>query len=78
MLLGQKEQLTKSIVERTSILTHKQLNVSFAEQKKNIEALYSIRSKYVHEGKSINKTSVEDISRTTTLILKILLIAKNI
>jgi len=72
LLLGEKGQSTKSITEKASLLTHNQCNRSYTDQKKVLEKLYDIRSKYVHEGSKIDETQIHPLDKITQLVLRVL------
>jgi hypothetical protein len=54
LMLGTQGQSTSSVAERSAIIIHQALGISFDEACKQIKKLYDQRSKYVHEGKPID------------------------
>ncbi len=60
IVFGEENQSTDSVSRRVAVLTYQKARLSYKEQAKRIRALYRERSKYVHEGKSISKVSVDE------------------
>jgi len=77
LLLGDENELAKSVTFRTSVLTHKQFNNTFHQQKEKIKKLYKSRSKYVHEGKSIEENELNEIVEIVDEIFKCLMRLQN-
>ena len=78
LLLGDENELAKSVTFRTSVLTHKQFNNTFHQQKEKIKKLYKSRSKYVHEGKSVEENELNEIVEIVDEIFKCLMRLQNI
>ena len=53
LMLGTKGQSTSSVAERSAIIVYQALGISFDEACRQIKQLYDQRSKYVHEGETI-------------------------
>ena len=62
---------------RTSVLTHKQFNNTYHQQKEKIKKLYKSRSKYVHEGKSVEENELNEIVEIVDEIFKCLMRLQN-
>jgi transposase len=78
LLLGDENELAKSVTLRTSVLTHKQFNNTYHQQKEKIKKLYKSRSKYVHEGKSVEENELNEIVEIVDEIFKCLMRLQNI
>lgn len=61
LLLGNKNASTKSVADRSAVLVHRRFSKSFEDQRKEMNNLYDIRSKYVHAGKHIEPQYIEKI-----------------
>jgi len=59
VVFGETEQSTDSVSRRVAVLTYQKSMVDYKEQVKRIRKLYGERSKYVHEGKSVGKESLD-------------------
>jgi hypothetical protein len=77
LLLGDENVLAKSVTRRTSVLTHKQFNNTFHQQTKKINKLYKSRSKFVHEGKSVEENELDEIVENVDEIFKCLMRLQN-
>lgn len=72
LLLGDRSAVTQKVVGRTAVLVHRHFRRGLGDQKKAIERLYDLRSRYVHQGQSVQESDVqngEDISREVFMCL---------
>jgi hypothetical protein len=72
LLLGEKGASTKSVTERSAVLSHRQRNVSYLAAIKEADRIYDSRSKYVHVGKNPDESLnpvVQRICREITFCL---------
>lgn len=69
LLLGENNMSTKSVSTRAAILTYKSFEVPFSTQKKLLQDIYSIRSKYVHAGFDVPAEILDDTVRVCTSVL---------
>ncbi|HZY36378.1 MAG TPA: hypothetical protein VFE53_06995 [Mucilaginibacter sp.] len=58
LLFGDKGESTQTVSKRAAILTHLTFDVTFDEQKRTLQKIYDIRSRYVHSGINIDDTSL--------------------
>ncbi len=73
LLLGDEGANTKTVSRRTALLTFKTFNTTFLLQMKTVSDIYSVRSKYVHQGKSVNAELLETLKQICRSILGALL-----
>jgi hypothetical protein len=59
LLLGEKDSATDAVAGRTAVLVHGSQGKSFDEQFKLMSRLYDKRSRYVHQGRPVEKQDVE-------------------
>jgi hypothetical protein len=50
LIFGERQAIQKSVSERVALITFRENNRSFAQQRDWIDAVYDIRSRYVHDG----------------------------
>ena len=77
LLLGDENKLAESVTKRSSVLTHKQFNNTFHQQKDKIQKLYKSRSKYVHTGKSVEENELNQIIEIADEVFKCLMRLQN-
>jgi hypothetical protein len=63
LVLGEKMESTKTIVNRSAVLSHKPLRKPFAQAVRDCEIIYDARSKYVHAGKIPEKSLFDPAMR---------------
>lgn len=73
LLLGQKEEATKSVARRAAALVHRELGSRYGEQRRTIEKLYDIRSQFVHGGRAPESGVLGDVKAVSEEILYCLL-----
>jgi hypothetical protein len=69
LLLGSEGRSQDSVAQRAAVITHRQLDSRLDKQTQGIKRLYAVRSKYVHEGKSVAPEDLGAIERACTEIL---------
>jgi hypothetical protein len=71
LVFAEREALQRSVTERVSVLTHMAVGRTFIEQKKWIEGVYDIRSKYVHAGSSdVQEVQLDQLFHLCALITR--------
>lgn len=78
LLLGDEGRLSDSVCKRAAALTFSQLDNSLAGHASSIRRLYGKRSKYVHEGTSINEDDLANAEKICLEVLWVLLAALQI
>jgi hypothetical protein len=62
LIFGVRETIQKSVAERVAILTFRHFGYSFDQQRRWIEKIYHLRSRYVHEGTKLNhEQDIDDV-----------------
>ncbi len=74
LLLGSKGESTDSVSSRAAVLTFMTYDKSYDDQKNLIKKIYGARSKYVHAGKSVDRSLLDDLKKICKIILNTLLI----
>jgi len=73
LLFGDKGESTQTVSKRAAILTHITFDVTFDEQKRTLQKIYDIRSRYVHSGVNIEDISLlKSLMRICRIILEVL------
>jgi hypothetical protein len=75
LLLSSRENTTKAIARRTAVLTSVPDVSGFMNRQKEVEALYGLRSQYVHAGKMPSEKATEDLTQIYLQILNTVLSA---
>jgi hypothetical protein len=73
LLFGGTDDLSKSITRRVACILHRAKAVSFDAAVRRTRALYDTRSRYVHEGRAVPATVLEDVREVTREVLWALL-----
>jgi hypothetical protein len=73
LLLGSEGRSQESVAERSALLVHGQLGLSLDQQVQTMKRLYHVRSKYVHEGRSVIDKDAVEIESVCTQVLWALL-----
>jgi|GEM_PF-3730343 len=73
LLFGDKQESTKTVSNRCSLLTHAKLKRNYYEQKRILAVIYDLRSKYVHAGLSIQDKYLNEIEPICREVLYCLL-----
>jgi Apea-like HEPN len=50
LIFGERQAIQKSVSERVVLITFRENSRSFAQQRDWIDAIYDVRSRYVHDG----------------------------
>jgi hypothetical protein len=53
LIFGERQAIQRSVSERVALITPRQNGRSFAQQQEWIDAIYYVRSRYVHGGKEV-------------------------
>jgi Apea-like HEPN len=53
LIFGERQAIQRSVSERVALITHRQNGRSFTQQQEWIDAIYDLRSRYVHDGKEV-------------------------
>ena len=69
LLLGSEGRSADSVAARVALLVHRPLETSLNEQIRQIKRLYDLRSKYVHEGRSVGADDVDRVDQTCAEVL---------
>jgi hypothetical protein len=73
LLLGAEGRSSDSVAQRAALIVYRQFAVPLEQQIKHVRSLYNVRSKYVHEGRSISAKDLEAVERLCTEILWVVL-----
>jgi hypothetical protein len=73
LVFGIEGQSTESVASRVAVLTYHKFNKTYVEQQRTLKDIYSKRSKYVHNGKSVNRESVKQVELICSEVLYCLL-----
>jgi Apea-like HEPN len=53
LTFGERQAIQRSVSKRVALITHRQNGRSFTQQQEWIDAIYDLRSRYVHDGKEV-------------------------
>lgn len=73
LLLGSGESITDALSRRAAVLVHRRVGCPYSEQKAKLRALYSARSKYVHEGRSPGSERTNELEAVCDEVLRCML-----
>lgn len=60
LIFGERQAIQRSVSERVALITHRENARTFPQQQEWIDAIYDLRSRYVHDGKEITDESQLD------------------
>jgi len=69
LLVGSEGRSSDSVSQRAAVLTHRQLGTSLDEETQCLKRLYGIRSKLVHEGRSVRAEDLYELEHVCTEVL---------
>ncbi len=69
LVFGEKESLTKSIINRTSVIVYNKFGKDFDMQKRIIQRIYDARSEYVHSGHGVDESLIAEVEKICEEIL---------
>jgi hypothetical protein len=70
LVLGNEDELAKSISTRLAVLSHEQLGITYQQALSITRRAYDVRSKYVHEGKHL--VTLELVSTIRQMVRSVL------
>lgn len=73
LLLGSEGRSSDSVAQRVALIVYRQTRATLEEAMQRLKRLYAVRSKYVHEGRSVSPTDLRDIETACTEVLWALL-----
>jgi hypothetical protein len=77
LVLGEKQQTTAKVTRRAAALIHNHFGLTYVEQEAKLRKLYEVRSRYVHQGQSIDAENITALEAICTEIFNCLLRFQN-